>query len=105
MKIQTMLAVGFFLVGTSVALAETPAMNHFDRAQDELWHGAEAATSLTTSTAKQTPTNDYSVDHYDVMQDELWHGAETALTPSTSPSAKASVNHYDVMQDNFWHGS
>ena len=105
MKIQTMLAVGFFLVGTSVALADTPAMNHYDVVQDELWHGAETTTSLTTGSAEQTPTNEYSVDHYDVMQDELWHGAETTPIPSNSPSAKASVNHYDVMQDAFWHGS
>ncbi len=105
MKIQTMLAVGFFLVGTSVALADTPAMNHYDVVQDQLWHGTETAPSLSTGSAEQAPANDYSMDHYDVMQDELWHGAETAPIPSTSPSAKASVNHYDVMQDDFWHGS
>ncbi len=104
MKIQTMLAVGFFLVGTSVALADSPAMNHYDVMQDELWHGAETVPSLSTGSTEQTPANDYSVNHYDVMQDELWHGAATAPIQDASPSASVSVNHYDVMQDEFWHG-
>ena len=43
MKIQTMLVVGGGVVGTSVALADTSAMNHFDVVQDELWHSAETA--------------------------------------------------------------
>ncbi len=104
MKIQTMLAVGFFLVATSVALAETPAMNHYDVAQDEFWHGAETAPTPTSGLSKNGSGNDYSMDHYDVIQDEFWHGAETAPIQDARPSASASVNHYDVMQDEFWHG-
>ncbi len=35
MKIQTMMAVGFFLVGSTVAFAETPQIKNDDIMQDE----------------------------------------------------------------------
>ncbi len=105
MKIQTLMAVGIFLIGSSVSLAETLPVTHYDMMQDELWHGAETTPTPTTSLSGNVSVNDSSMDHYDVAQDELWHGAETASAPTTTPSSNTSVKHYDVMEDEFWHGS
>ena len=109
MKIQTIMAASIFLVGSSVALANTPSVNHYDIMQDELWHGAETAPVMTYGPSEKTSVEDFSIDHYDVGQDEFWHGAETAPSPTASPSEQASenrysVDHFDVSQDEFWHG-
>ena len=99
MKIVATTFISLCLLGSSVALADTQPVKHYDVTQDEFWHGGETAVTHTANSVENT-----SVNHYDVHQDEFWFGGETAVTHTANSVESTSVNHYDVTQDEFWHG-